>query len=82
MIGVNAMNIRICLAGATGWAGSALSRGIFKAPEMELVESMAEAYVRLTDEAKRVEAELDKAHETLMKYFKATGTEATRRIKE
>ncbi len=31
------MTIRICLAGATGWAGSALSRGIFEAPDMELV---------------------------------------------
>ena len=31
------MTIRICLAGATGWAGSALSRGLFEAPDMELV---------------------------------------------
>ncbi len=31
------MTIRVCLAGATGWAGSALSRGIFEAPDMELV---------------------------------------------
>ncbi len=29
--------IRICVAGATGWAGSALSRGIYEAPDMDLV---------------------------------------------
>lgn len=46
-----------------------------EAPEMELVESMAASYVRLKAEAKRIEAELDRAYETLMKYFKATGTE-------
>lgn len=46
-----------------------------EAPEMELVESMAANYVKLKDETKRIEAELDKTHETLMKYFKATGTE-------
>lgn len=46
-----------------------------EAPEMELVASMADNYVKLKDEANRIEGELDKAHETLMKYFKATGTE-------
>lgn len=35
------MKIRICLAGATGWAGSALSRGIFAAPDMELVAGIS-----------------------------------------
>jgi 4-hydroxy-tetrahydrodipicolinate reductase len=29
--------LRICIAGATGWAGSALSRGIFSVTDMELV---------------------------------------------
>ena len=29
--------IRVCIAGATGWAGSALSRGVFSAPDLELV---------------------------------------------
>jgi len=35
------MTIRICLAGATGWAGSALARGIFAAPDMELVAGIS-----------------------------------------
>jgi len=35
------MKIRVCLAGATGWAGSALSRGIFEAPDMELVAGIS-----------------------------------------
>jgi 4-hydroxy-tetrahydrodipicolinate reductase len=34
-------NIRICLAGATGWAGSALARGIFTAPDLELVAAIS-----------------------------------------
>jgi 4-hydroxy-tetrahydrodipicolinate reductase len=33
--------IRICLAGATGWAGSELSRGIFEAPDLELVAAIS-----------------------------------------
>jgi 4-hydroxy-tetrahydrodipicolinate reductase len=36
--------IRICLAGATGWAGSALSRGIFEAPDMELVSAISRSH--------------------------------------
>jgi len=35
------MTIRVCLAGATGWAGSALSRGIYEAPDMELVAGIS-----------------------------------------
>lgn len=35
------MPIRVCLAGATGWAGSALSRGIFETPDMELVAGIS-----------------------------------------
>lgn len=35
------MTIRVCLAGATGWAGSALSRGVFEAPEMTLVAGIS-----------------------------------------
>lgn len=35
------MKIRICLAGATGWAGSSLSRGIFEAPDMQLVAAIS-----------------------------------------
>jgi 4-hydroxy-tetrahydrodipicolinate reductase len=38
------MTIRICLAGATGWAGSALSRGIFIDPEMELVSAISRSH--------------------------------------
>ena len=38
------MTIRICLAGATGWAGSALSRGIFEAPDMELVSAISRSH--------------------------------------
>ncbi len=35
------MTIRVCIAGATGWAGSALSKGIFDAPDMELVAGIS-----------------------------------------
>jgi 4-hydroxy-tetrahydrodipicolinate reductase len=34
-------NLRICVAGATGWAGSALSKGIGKAPDLELVAAIS-----------------------------------------
>jgi 4-hydroxy-tetrahydrodipicolinate reductase len=33
--------LRICVAGATGWAGSALARGIFTAEDMELVSAIS-----------------------------------------
>ena len=36
--------IRICLAGATGWAGSELARGIFEAPDMELVSAVSRSH--------------------------------------
>jgi 4-hydroxy-tetrahydrodipicolinate reductase len=35
------MTIRICLAGATGWAGSALARGIAQAADLELVAAVS-----------------------------------------
>jgi 4-hydroxy-tetrahydrodipicolinate reductase len=38
------MTIKICLAGATGWAGSALSRGIFEAPDLELVSAISRSH--------------------------------------
>jgi 4-hydroxy-tetrahydrodipicolinate reductase len=38
--------IRICLAGATGWAGSELSRGIFEAPDMELIAAISRSHAR------------------------------------
>src|SRR5690349_20655727 len=37
-------NIRICVAGATGWAGSALSRGIAEAADLELVAAISRKY--------------------------------------
>ena len=33
--------INVCVAGATGWAGSALARGIFAAPDLELVAAIS-----------------------------------------
>ena len=36
--------LRICVAGATGWAGSALARGIFTAEDMELVASISRSH--------------------------------------
>jgi 4-hydroxy-tetrahydrodipicolinate reductase len=33
--------LKICVAGATGWAGSALSRGIFDATDMELAAAVS-----------------------------------------
>ena len=38
------MNIRVCLAGAAGWAGSALSRGVFEAADMELVAAISRSH--------------------------------------
>lgn len=36
--------LRICVAGATGWAGSALSRGVFHAGDMELVAGISRTH--------------------------------------
>lgn len=45
-------NIRICLAGATGWAGSALAQGIFAAPDLELVAAVSRSHAgQLLEEA-------------------------------
>ena len=33
--------LRVCVAGATGWAGSALCRGIADAADMELVSAVS-----------------------------------------
>jgi 4-hydroxy-tetrahydrodipicolinate reductase len=35
------MAIRVCLAGATGWAGSALARAIHEAPDLDLVAAIS-----------------------------------------
>ena len=35
------MAIRVCVAGATGWAGAAVTRAILDAPEFELVGAIA-----------------------------------------
>lgn len=40
--------IKICVAGATGWAGSALSRGIFDAADMELVAAVSRSHAGKT----------------------------------
>jgi 4-hydroxy-tetrahydrodipicolinate reductase len=37
--------LRICVAGATGWAGSALARGIYSASDMELVAALSRSHV-------------------------------------
>ncbi len=34
-------NIRVCVAGATGWAGSALSKGIAEASDLDLVAALS-----------------------------------------
>lgn len=34
----------MCIAGATGWAGSALSRGVFHAPDLELVAGVSRTH--------------------------------------
>lgn len=33
--------LTVCVAGATGWAGSVLSRGIFDAPDLEIVSAIS-----------------------------------------
>lgn len=36
--------IKVCIAGATGWAGSELSRGIYSAVDMELVAAISRSH--------------------------------------
>jgi 4-hydroxy-tetrahydrodipicolinate reductase len=38
------MNINVCLAGATGWAGSALAQEIYSAPDLELVSAVSRSH--------------------------------------
>jgi 4-hydroxy-tetrahydrodipicolinate reductase len=38
------MTIRVCLAGATGWAGSALARGIAQSDDIELVAAVSRTH--------------------------------------
>lgn len=38
------MSIRVCLAGATGWAGSALARGIAQTDDIELVAAVSRTH--------------------------------------
>ena len=40
------MTIRVCLAGATGWAGSALARAIAQTDDIELVAAVSRTYAR------------------------------------
>jgi 4-hydroxy-tetrahydrodipicolinate reductase len=36
--------LKVCLAGATGWAGSALARGIFASPDLELAAAVSRSH--------------------------------------
>jgi 4-hydroxy-tetrahydrodipicolinate reductase len=36
--------ISVCLAGATGWAGSALAQGVFEAPDLDLVAGVSRTH--------------------------------------
>jgi 4-hydroxy-tetrahydrodipicolinate reductase len=36
--------IKVCVAGATGWAGSALSKAIIKSPDLEIVSAVSRKY--------------------------------------
>lgn len=40
--------LKVCVAGATGWAGSALSQGIFNAADMELVAALSRSHAGKT----------------------------------
>lgn len=42
------MGIRVCLAGATGWAGSALARGLFEAHDTEIVAAVSRKHAGQT----------------------------------
>jgi len=35
------MTLKVCLAGATGWAGSELARGIAAAPDLALIAGVS-----------------------------------------
>lgn len=41
---VHMADIRVCVAGATGWAGSELARGVHAAPDMELVAAVSRSH--------------------------------------
>jgi len=48
--------IKVCVAGATGWAGSALSKGIFTSDDVELVSAISRSHAGKTlDEVIAVE---------------------------
>ena len=42
------MSIRVCLAGATGWAGSALARAIAQTEDIELVAAVSRSHAQRT----------------------------------
>jgi 4-hydroxy-tetrahydrodipicolinate reductase len=42
------MTLRVCLAGATGWAGSALARSIARSDAIELVAAVSRTYAQRT----------------------------------
>jgi 4-hydroxy-tetrahydrodipicolinate reductase len=41
---ISMANIRVCVAGATGWAGSALSKAIFQTSDLELVAAISRSH--------------------------------------
>jgi CRISPR/Cas system-associated exonuclease Cas4 (RecB family) len=49
-------------------------------PEMELVESAQNRYIQVKNEIKEKEAEEEKLHDILERYFKATGNKETERL--
>ena len=64
------MTIKVCLAGATGWAGSALSQGIFEADDMQLIAGLSRTHAGQVlgevNEIKRLDAPIFKTvHEAL-----------------
>ena len=40
--------IKVCVAGATGWAGSELSKGIFSASDMKFVAAISRSHAGRT----------------------------------
>src|SRR5512143_2338412 len=40
------MTIRLCLAGATGWAGSALARAVARSQDIDLVAAVSRAHAQ------------------------------------
>lgn len=63
------MTISVCLAGATGWAGAALAKGIYSAPDLELVSAVSRTHA-----GKPLGSVIDQADNTTL--LSSTVTEA------